>query len=447
VIFGRATLFRQTLLTLIGTLLLVQLVVIVAVILLPHSGSEVATIEDVARELARTDCRTGSATPGRRAGLETRRQSEAPLRASGMTTDDLMVTLVADALDLESGELRIFWKTGSEIRLNRPTSVALDGRTHRLNQTLFLGGVVFARRVADGWCVHRVPPPGTTPDWKWRTAYLSALSLLAMLPLAWLFARRLSRPIRNFAMAADRIGRDSHAPPLAETGPDELRLAGRALNEMQRGIQAQLREREAMIAAIAHDLRTPLSRIAFRAEALPPGLRDPVQRDVEQMKAMIAATLDYMRGLHAGAGTDVVDLADLLTVLVAEERELGHEVSLARTDEAAPVEGDAIEFKRLFQNLIDNARKFAGAVEIDLAVASRQVKVTVADRGPGIAPDALEGMFTPFVRGEPSRNRETGGMGLGLPIARAIARRHGGELVLADRTGGGLIAVVTLPLA
>jgi two-component system, OmpR family, sensor kinase len=442
---GGSTLFKQTLLTLIGALFLVHLVLLLAVILLPHAGSDTATIGDITLQLARADCPGGSAVPERLGGLSTRRQAQPPQPVRGMTTDSGLVEQVADALGVPNGEVRIFWRAGSDISLNRPTTVTVNGRSHRLNQTLFLGGAVFARQGAEGWCVHTVPPPGASPNWKWRTIYLIAVSLLAMLPLAWLFARRLSRPIRDFATASDRIGRDSHAPALEETGPDELRLASRALNEMQRGIQAQFREREAMVAAIAHDLRTPLSRIAFRVEALPPEVRDPVQRDVEQMKAMIAATLEYTRGLHAGRDTDTVDLGELLAQLVEEERELGSDVSLTAPAEPAPVEGDAIEFNRLFQNLVDNARKFAGAVEIELTVGRDAVTATVADRGPGIAPDQLEGVFTPFVRGEPSRNRETGGMGLGLPIARAIARRYGGELVLSNRLGGGLIAEVTLP--
>jgi signal transduction histidine kinase len=266
------------------------------------------------------------------------------------------------------------------------------------------------------------------------------------LPLAWLFTRRLSRPIREFAEAADRIGWDSDAPLLAETGPDELRIASRALNEMQRGIQQQFRDREAMVAAIAHDLRTPLSRIAFRVEGLPAAVRDPVHRDIEQMKAMIKATIEYSRGLDTAKGEDPVDLAALLGRLVAEEQALGAEVVLAGPDKAAIVFGNEIEFARLFQNLIDNGRKFGGAVELQLHVKRGFAEVAVADRGPGIPAERREEMFTPFVRGEPSRNAETGGVGLGLPIARTIARRHGGELELRQRDGGGLVAMVRLPL-
>lgn len=442
---GRPTLFRQTLLALIATLFLVHSVVALAIIGLMPDGRDALLIGDVALQLGRPGCPGISRLPDWRGDIGSRLQAEGPTPARGMTTDAYLVEQLATAIGAPVDDVRIFWRRGSEIRLNRPVDIVINGRHQRMDQTAFVAGAVFGRRVGNQWCIHKVAPPRSTANWRWGAAYLTLVSLLATLPLAWFFARRLSRPIREFADAADRIGRDSEAPLLAETGPDELRIASRALNEMQRGIQQQFRDREAMVAAIAHDLRTPLSRIAFRVEGLPAEVRDPVQRDIEQMKAMIKATIEFTRGLDSAKSDDPVDLAALLRRLVEEEQALGAEIALTTNAEAAVISGDEIEFARLFQNLIDNARKFGGAVEVDLAVRDVFVHASVADRGPGIPADRREEMFTPFVRGEPSRNIETGGVGLGLPIARTIARRHGGELELRDRKGGGLVATVCLP--
>lgn len=453
--FGRPTLFRQTLLALIATLIAVHLVVGLALATIMPGDRNALLIGDVARHLAQPGCPGISRLPDFQGQLTAHLQSAPPVPRRGMTTSADLVDQLATAVGAPVDDLRIFWWRGSEIRLNRPVDVTIAGRRQRLDQTAFVAGATFARRVGNQWCVRQVSPPRSRGDWRWAAAYLTLVSLLATLPLAWFFARRLSRPIREFADAADRIGRDSEAPLLAETGPDELRIASRALNEMQRGIQQQFRDREAMVAAIAHDLRTPLSRIAFRVESLPAAVRDPVHRDIEQMKAMIRATIEYTRGLDTARGEAPVDLALLVQRLVEDERELGADIVFTAGTETdagvgAVVSGNEIEFARLFQNLIDNARKFGGAVEVylalDLAPRGGLVEVTVSDRGPGIPADRREEMFTPFVRGEPSRNAETGGVGLGLPIARSIARRYGGELDLLAREGGGLAARVRLPL-
>lgn len=442
---GRATLFRQTLLALIATLIAVHLVVGLAFVLVMPDGRDALLIGDVARQLDSPGCPGVSHLPNLRGGGSSRLDAVAPVPERGMITDGYIAEQLAAALRVPATDVRIFWQRGSEIRLNRPVEVVLGGRRQRMDQTAFIRGAVFARRMGGEWCVRTVAPPRSARDWRWAAAYLTLVSLLATLPLAWFFARRLSRPIREFADAADRIGRDSEAPLLAETGPDELRIASRALNEMQRGIQQQFRDREAMVAAIAHDLRTPLSRIAFRVEGLPASVRDPVQRDIEQMKAMIKATIEYSRGHNTARGADQVDLVAVVRRLVEDEQALGAAIAL-EAEAQAQVAGDEVEFARLFQNLIDNARKFAGAVEVDLIVREGHAQVSVRDRGPGIPADRREEMFTPFMRGEPSRNIGTGGVGLGLTIARTIARRYGGELELQDRDGGGLVAAVRIPL-
>jgi two-component system, OmpR family, sensor kinase len=440
------SLFRQTIVVLFGAVLLSHLVVFLALVTMPQSGPRAITIGQIAQALAEPGCappKPGS--PGLPV-IEAGRSPGPPQPKRRSSSDANLEAGLAAAIGAREGDVRLLWPRKSEIRLNHPVTVEIGGRLARLDHTVFLAGATFAKRDAAGWCIKTLPPPAWTANWRSRAVFITALSLAAMLLVAWLFARRLSHPIRKFAAAADRIGGDSEAPAIAETGPEELRLATRALNAMQQRIRQQLEEREAMIAAIAHDLRTPLARIAFRVESAAPELRDPVQRDIGQMKAMIAEAIT----LTGGAGGDAyerLELGGLLRQMIDEERATGHQARLSLPKSTVVVSGDALALRRLLQNLIDNARKFGASAEVALDRIDGQARVTIADRGPGIAPDRIEAMFTPFVRGEPSRNRETGGVGLGLSIARAIARRHGGDLHLAPRRGGGLIARLELPTA
>jgi two-component system OmpR family sensor kinase len=248
--------------------------------------------------------------------------------------------------------------------------------------------------------------------------------------------------------AADRVGQDASAPLVREDGPAELRVAARAVNAMRGRISEQIREREAMVAAIAHDLRTPLSRIAFRIDAAPDSLREPIQHDIDQMKAMITTTLSYVRGSSQNGQAESVDLSGLLSEIVASEQHVDRPVSWSghEPQEDCKVRGDRIALGRMIQNLVDNAIAYGSQANIALEEKDAQARIVVADRGPGLPADEVEGMFAPFARKERSRNRETGGVGLGLAIARAIARDHGGEIQLGPRPGGGMEAVVTLPL-
>jgi two-component system OmpR family sensor kinase len=272
------------------------------------------------------------------------------------------------------------------------------------------------------------------------------LTALAMLPFAWLFARRLARPIRRFAEAVERLDHDRDAPPVPTEGPAELEMTAVALNAMHARLRSHLRERTAMIGAIAHDLRTPLARIAFRIEAAPDKIRGPVQADIEQMREMVTATIGFLRG-DAGTGErQLVDLAALARRLAGEASDTGSTVAIAEI-ERAMVSGDRSALERLVQNLIDNAIQYAGSAELIVRRAVDCATVTVADRGPGIPEAELERMFEPFERRDRSRSRSTGGLGLGLAIARSIAQAHGGSIRAANRPGGGLAVTVELPVA
>ena len=271
------------------------------------------------------------------------------------------------------------------------------------------------------------------------------LSLLALIPLAYLFSRRLAAPIAAFAKAAERLGRDPHADPLALHGPAEIGVAVRAFNDMQERLARYVNDRTAMIGAVAHDLRTPLTRLRFRLEDAPEPLREKMVADIAEMEAMISGTMAFVRDASKRAERSKLELSSLLESLADEMSETGLDVSVERAERVV-VEGDPIDLKRLFNNLLENAVKFGGGARVGVAAAGDAAVVEIEDHGPGLPEGELERVFEPFYRHEASRSRDTGGIGLGLPVVRSIARAHGGDATLHNRPGGGLTARVLLPL-
>ena len=351
---------------------------------------------------------------------------------------------LADQIGVPIDRVRFYFEPDQ--RSNMPFPMHGDRRVIvRRGEPIFFDTVVAGLKTDRGWRVVRTPPRAWLAPWQKRILMLFGLSILSVIPFAWIFARALARPIRRIAEAADRMGANPQAPLITEEGPAELRVTAHALNRMQQRLSAYLAERTNMIGAIAHDLRTPLARIAFRIEGAPDEMREKIQADIEQMRAMIAATISFVRDTASISMVEPVALDALLGDLVEGEQEVGRPVKLGAV-ERLRVSGDPMALRRLFQNLIDNGVAYGGGVEITLARDGEEAEVRIVDRGPGLAVKALEAMFQPFERGEPSRNRATGGIGLGLSIARAIAQEHGGSLVLANRSGGGLEAICRLPL-
>lgn len=301
-------------------------------------------------------------------------------------------------------------------------------------------------RLDDGQWATVSPPTGLWSPWHTRILLTFLASLVLLLPLAWFMARRLTRPIRLFAQAAERLGADPHAPPLAETGPAEVRDAAQAFNDMQAKLNTYVEGRTQMVAAIAHDLRTPLTRLRFRAEQADPDIRDRMAADIEQMDGMISQALAYVRGETVREDRVTLDLSALGASVVHDLNEIGADASV-EADASVRVQGEGLNLRRAVGNLVENAVKFAGSAQVSVSAEAGLAVVTVSDNGPGLPPDELEAVFEPFQRGEKSRNRETGGAGLGLAVARGVARAHGGDVVLSNRPGGGLVARLTLPLS
>lgn len=303
-----------------------------------------------------------------------------------------------------------------------------------------------AVQLNDGrWAVVE-PPHGLLSPWQSRTLLALLISLLLMAPLVWWMARRLVRPIRAFAEAADRLGADPEAHPLEPTGPAEVRTAITAFNGMQASLKDHIRNRTQSVAAIAHDLRTPLTRLRFRAEQAPDSLRDRMAEDIEEMDALISQALTYARGDSAPHRHEAFDLSELARDVTQDFIETGTPARFTSNSQL-PIEADPVALRRALSNLIDNARVWAQTVTVETHQDGDQAVVTVSDDGPGLPPDQLEALFEPFRRGETSRNRQTGGTGLGLTVARQAARAHGGDVTLSNRPEGGLKARISLPLA
>lgn len=441
---GRSIL-SQTFLLLVGALIIVQGVSIAAIFMLPPPRQEGVALMQIVDRMQRDESRLSRRT----AELEVIRQAAPPVPEQGLVSDARLNADFAARMKLDPKDVRLYFRPDRSGSARRNKEGRDDGIVRWRGEPFFYNRTIAGALVDGEWLIIHTPDRPLIAAWQQRTAIVFVMALVSLLPLAFLFARQMVKPIRAFGEAADRVGRDASAPLVGEDGPAELRVAARAVNAMQGRIAEQIHEREAMVAAIAHDLRTPLSRIAFRIESADDALREPIQRDIEQMKAMITTTLSYVRGSSREGHTETVSISGLLGELVANEQHVDRPVSWQHNPPEAelPVRGDRIALGRMIQNLIDNAIAYGSQASIALDSDGAQARITVADRGPGLPAEEVEGMFAPFARKERSRNRETGGVGLGLAIARAIARDHGGEIALGPRAGGGLEAVVTLPLA
>jgi two-component system OmpR family sensor kinase len=331
-------------------------------------------------------------------------------------------------------------RVGRSIR-DRAAKVGVRDEEHFLIAPFQVG----VRQTDGHWSVVRSQPVFGLSPWQQRVALWFVLSAVAMAPVAYVFARRLATPIRIFAEAAERLGRDPRAEPLVLKGPSEIRVAVRAFNDMQERLRRYVEDRTAMVGAIAHDLRTPLTRLRFRIEGLPEDQRAKMSNDIDQMEEMISAALTFVRDASRPGERTPLELSSLLESLCDEMAETGVSTEV-ESGEKVVLHGDPMALRRLFTNLLENAVKFGGRARTRVFRDASNAVVEIEDDGPGIPPADREKVFEPFYRREPSRSRQTGGIGLGLAVVRSIARGHGGDVLLLNRVGGGLTARVQLPL-
>lgn len=285
-------------------------------------------------------------------------------------------------------------------------------------------------------------PPIQWPFYSMLTFALSAAAIL--IAVFWFVMTRLLRPLRRLVDAADRLGRGEDAGELPVGGPTEVRDLTVTFNNMQDRLTRFVADRTRLLAALGHDLRSPLTAIRVRAELVDDDeTRESLVASVEEMQSMVEATLTFAQGLAGSEEPEVVRVGDFLTDLRAD-MVVSFEV-FGNTSNEARVRPQAL--RRALRNVIENAARYGGSARVRHCVQNGEAAIMVDDDGPGIPAADLERVFDPFYRLEQSRSLETGGHGLGLSIARTIIRAHGGDISLSNRETGGLRAMITIPLA
>jgi signal transduction histidine kinase len=307
-------------------------------------------------------------------------------------------------------------------------------------------GLQAAVQLSDGqWLAFTAALPNAGPSAPWSfTVAMAIMAVVVILASVWAVGR-VTAPLSVIARAAERLGRDINAPPIAEAGTKEMRQAAQSFNQMQARIRRLLDNRTRMLGALSHDLRTPLTLLRLRTE----GLREADERErmlasIGELDTMIDASLNFARDQATAEAWRRMDVTALVASIVDDMADAGLPVTMAPA-EPVVLKCQSGALRRALANLIDNAIKYGGSARIALDISASAVRIDIDDDGPGIAEAELHRVFEPFYRLEQSRSRETGGTGLGLSIALSIAQAHGGDITLANRPEGGLRASVSLP--
>lgn len=301
-------------------------------------------------------------------------------------------------------------------------------------------------RLSDGSPVTIDVRPAMVPLSPWLPVVLLG-QLALMIACTWLAVRIAIRPLTRLSNAVETLDPNAHPIHLDERGPNEVVYAARAFNAMQARIAAYLKERMQLLAAISHDLQTPITRMKLRAELMDDcAEKDKLWNDLSEMEHLVREGVAYARSIHGSTEESRrTNMDSFLESLVFDYQDMGKQVQLVGKS-AAVIDTRPHALRRVLVNLTDNALKFAGAAEVWVEANKGSLAITVMDRGPGIADAELAQVLQPFYRVENSRNRDTGGTGLGLAIAQQLAMALGGSLTLSNREGGGLCAELKLPL-
>ncbi|MGE3303488.1 MAG: ATP-binding protein [Hyphomonadaceae bacterium] len=441
---------RQMVALIIVALLVAMAINIVIVASLPPPPRLVTRLDQViprlealVQEIARTP-EKGYAAAATRASDRAIRfaLSERPPAQANDPISQAVTRRLAERLAMPAANIRAAATTRDFVRIVAEDAEPLSARA--IDGFPIFGSTQIAVRAGRFWITASAPRRPEDRAWLRYVGLWFIGSTLLLTPLALLFAQRLAAPIGKFADGAERLGRDPESPLLTEAGPRELRAAVRAFNTMQERLRRFVAGRTLMLAAISHDLRTPLQRLRFRIDALPDDTRRALLADIEEMEAMVASTLAFAREDADRAPREPLDLGALVSSVCDDAVDAGGKAQ-CDAEGRIVVNGDPMRLKRAIANLVSNAVKYAGAADVRVRRQGGAAVVEVEDRGPGIPEERIEEMFQPFRRLEPSRSRATGGAGLGLAIARTIARAHGGDVTLAPRPGGGLTARLALP--
>lgn len=306
--------------------------------------------------------------------------------------------------------------------------------------------IAISIHLQDGnWLNIRVDNLDAPPPWARRTLSLLVLLLVVLIVGGIFLSQRMTRPMAQLAKAADRLGLGQAGSPLIEKGPREVRQTIHAFNRMQERMQKHLTDRTLMLAAVSHDLRTPITTLRLRAEYIEDEeMRNKTLATLAEMESILSTTLSFARDDAADESSRPTDIAALLQSLVDDHVDLGGSLTYHGPDKLT-FTCRPVALRRALNNLIDNALKYGDSGEATLSAQKDSIEICIDDNGPGIPEDKLDEVFTPFFRLDESRSRTTGGSGLGLSVARTIVHAHGGELSLHNRDGGGLRARLVLP--
>lgn len=309
-----------------------------------------------------------------------------------------------------------------------------------------LSGFQIQVRLSDGqWLSFSRPLPTEVESWPKKLLLVLLVVLFLLIAISLVAVRQLTKPLNTLAEAADELGRDIDRPPLPESGAKDVQKATRAFNNMQRRLQRFINDRSEIISAVSHDLKTPITRLRLRTEMLQDDkVKQQFEHDLDQMEQMVSATLDFMRGTESKEKTVPIDMVALVESVQDDLSELGWKVSVESTRIPAYT-GRPLALQRCLSNLMENAARYGNEAIVSFQDTPKALTIIIADSGSGISENQHETLFKPFYRGEASRNLDEGGSGLGLGIARNIARAHGGELILRKGRERGLEAVLTLP--
>ncbi|MCF6271648.1 MAG: ATP-binding protein [Rhodobacteraceae bacterium] len=301
---------------------------------------------------------------------------------------------------------------------------------------------------AGKWLNMASPILSSPPFFTARLGLSMAVMLIAVVAISALLVRRMTAPLKQLSKAAEKLGKDVQASAIPETGPGEVRRTAHAFNVMQNRIRRFVEDRTQMLGAIAHDLGTPITRLRLRAEFVEDdSLRRKMLRDLDDMQHMVVSTLSFIREDATSEPRATVDIGSLLARVCDDIIDAGFDVSLQEVPRWLLVECRPVALRRALSNLVDNAVKYGRSASVRVVVEPETLRIFIEDNGPGIAKDRQEDVFRPFFRLEDSRNRETGGTGLGLSVARTIVRGHGGDIRLENREQGGLRVELRLPLS
>lgn len=296
------------------------------------------------------------------------------------------------------------------------------------------------------WINFEAPDFEAAMPWTIKFVLSITVMMITIAVLSAWAAHYLTSPLKQMANAAEHLGRRVTVAPIEEQGPSEVRQAIRIFNQMQKRINRFVDDRMQMIAAIAHDLRTPLMRMHLRSELLDdPDLQAKFTSDIEEMKQIVSATLSFSSEEAKTKQNIQIDLTALLENIAGDLTSIGRPISLDDSNSIL-VSGDPSSLRRALSNLLDNAARYGKRARVSLKVKGAYAIVCVDDEGPGIPEERIEDVFKPFFRIENSRNRETGGVGLGLSIARSVFRAHGGDIILQNANETGLHVEASLPL-